>query len=108
MSGPELQRAIQLLGLSDAEVAALFRVSPAELAMWRRGGVPEQHAAAVAAVDDVARRLSVWIDPAQLRHFVRQPRSEFAGRPLLQALAEDGPDSVHATVDRLLASGLLP
>ena len=108
MSSSALERATQLLGLHDTELVALLHVSPAELASWRRGGVPQDQAAAVGALEDVAKRLAVWIEPAQLRHFVRQPRSEFAGRPLLQALAEDGADSVHAAVDHLLASGLLP
>ena len=108
MSSAALERATQLLGLHDAELQALLHVDAAELAAWRRGGVPADSAAVIGALEDVAKRLAVWIDPAQLRHFVRQPRSEFGGRPLRQALAEDGAESVHATVDRLLASGLLP
>jgi hypothetical protein len=108
VTSPALARAIELLGLTDAEMVALFHVSPAELAEWRKGDVPATHAADVAAVEDVAKRLAVWLDPAQLRHFVRQPRAELGGRPLLQALAEDGAQPVHAAVDRLLASGLLP
>jgi hypothetical protein len=70
--------------------------------------VPAQQAAAVTALDDVAKRLAVWLDTAQLRHFVRLPRAEFAGRSVLQVLAEDGPQPVHAELDRLLASGLIP
>ncbi len=110
MPGPSgaLARAIQVLALDDAEMVALFHVSPAELTEWRRSGVPAQHAGAVSAVEDVAKRLAVWLDPAQIRSFVRQPRSEFAGRPLLQVLAEEGPEAVHARIDALLASGLIP
>jgi hypothetical protein len=97
-----------VLGLADVEMVALFHVSPAELAQWKRSGVPVEHAATVTAVDDVAKRLSVWLEGDRLRSFVRQPRAEFGGRPLLQVLAEDGPVPVHAELDRLLASGLLP
>jgi hypothetical protein len=50
----------------------------------------------------------VWLEGDRLRSFVRQPRAEFGGRPLLQVLAEDGPEPVHAELDRLLAAGLLP
>ena len=103
-----LARAEQVLGLTDAEMVALFHVSSAELAGWRKAGVPAQHAAAVSTVEDVAKRLAVWLEPGQLRHLVRQPRPELGGRSLLQMLAEDGPDAVHAEVDRLLASGELP
>jgi len=108
VSAATLDHAVQVLGLHDAELVALLHASPAEVAQWRTAGVPAQHGDAVATLDDVAKRLSVWVDGAQLRHFVRQPRAEFGGRPLLQVLAEDGPAPVHAELDRLLASGLLP
>jgi len=108
VSGAGLSRAIAVLGLVDVEMLALFHLSPDELARWKRSGVPAEHAAAVTAVDDVAKRLSVWLEADRLRSFVRQPRSEFGGRPLLQVLAEEGPEPVHAELDRLLASGLLP
>jgi hypothetical protein len=103
-----LTRPIQVLGLADPELVAIFHISPVELAEWKRSGVPATHAAAVATLDDIAKRLSVWLEPTQIRHFVRIPRSEFSGRPLLQVLAEDGPEPVHAELDRLLTSGLLP
>ena len=108
MSSAALARAVQILALHDVEMVAIFHVSPAEIGAWKRGDVPPEHAAAVAAVEDVARRLAVWLEPGPLRHFVRQPRSEFGGRPLLQVLAEEGPKPVHAEIDRLLAAGLLP
>ena len=108
MSDAVLARAISVFGLADVEMVALFHVSPAELARWKRSGVPTEHAATVAAVDDVAKRLSVWLEGDRLRSFARQPRAEFGGRPLLQVLAEEGPEPVHAELDRLLASGLLP
>ena len=108
MSDAVLARAISVFGLADVEMVALFHVSPADLARWKRSGVPPEHAATVAAVDDVAKRLSVWLEGDRLRSFARQPRAEFGGRPLLQVLAEEGPEPVHAELDRLLASGLLP
>jgi hypothetical protein len=108
MSTAALGRAVGLLGLADAEMVALFKVSPAELAEWKRSGVPATHADVVSTVDDVAKRLAVWLEGGALRSFVRQPRSEFGGKPLLQVLAEQGPVPVHAELDRLLASGLLP
>jgi hypothetical protein len=108
MATAALARAVQVLGLADVEMVAIFHVSSAEIAQWRKGGVPAQHAAAVSAVDDVARRLAVWLEPGPLRAFVRQPRSDFGGRPLLQVLAEEGAAPVHAEIDRLLAAGLLP
>jgi hypothetical protein len=103
-----MARAVAVLGLHDVEMMALFHVSAAELARWKRSSVPAERAADVAAVEDVAKRLAVWLEGEQLRSFARQPRSEFGGRPLLQVLAEEGPAPVHAELDRLLASGLLP
>ncbi|HEV7677664.1 MAG TPA: hypothetical protein VGQ42_03765 [Candidatus Dormibacteraeota bacterium] len=108
MSTPALRHAIQLLGLHDPELVAIFKIRPVELAEWKRGAVPATQAAAVTALDDIAKRLAVWLDRAQLQSFVRQPRAEFGGRPLLQVLAEEGPEPVHAELDRLLAAGLLP
>jgi hypothetical protein len=109
VSDAGLAHAIAVLGLVDVEMVALFHVSLAELARWKRSGaIPAEHAGSVAAVDDVAKRLAVWLEGDRLRSFVRQPRSEFGGRPLLQVLAEDGPAPVHAELDRLLHSGLLP
>ena len=99
---------LQALGLHDVEMAALFHVTTAEVAEWRRTGVPEAGEASVRTVEDVAKRLAVWIEPERLADFVRRPRVEFSGRPLLQALAEDGPESVHAEIDRMLAAGVLP
>ena len=45
-------------------------------------------------------------EPMSLLHLA--VHSHFGGRPLLQVLAEEGPEPVHAELDRLLASGLLP
>jgi hypothetical protein len=89
-------------------MVALLHASPAELAQWKLSGVPAERDADLTALDDVAKRLSVWLEGDRLRSFVRQPRGEFGGRPLLQVLAEEGPGPVHAELDRLLASGLLP
>jgi hypothetical protein len=108
VSTPALDHAIQLLGLRDPELVAIFHVSPVELGAWKRAEVPATHAVAVTALDDIAKRLAVWLDRAQLSHFVRQPRAEFGGRPLLQVLAEEGPEPIHAELDRMLAAGLLP
>lgn len=108
MSTAALARAAAALGLHDVEMVALFHVSPAELSQWKRSGVPADRAADVAAVEDVAKRLAVWLEGDQLRTFIRQPRSEFGGRPLIQVLAEEGPRPVHAEIDRLLSLGLLP
>jgi hypothetical protein len=103
-----LARAVQVLGLHDVEMVAIFHISPAELAQWKRSGVPPDHAAAVGTVEDIAKRLAVWLEPGPLQHFVRVRRAELGGRPLLQLLAEDGPDAVHAEIDRMLAAGELP
>lgn len=108
MSGAALARAVAVLGLHDVELAAIFHLSPAEVAEWKRGRVPAERAADVAAVEDVAKRLAVWLEGDRLRSFVRQPRSDFGGRPLLQVLAEDGAAPVHAEIDRQLALGLMP
>lgn len=108
MTDAALARAIALLGLADVEMLALFHVPPEELARWKRSGVPAERAADVAAVEDVAKRLAVWLEGDQLRSFVRQPRGELGGRPLIQVLAEEGPQPVHAELDRMLAAGLLP
>ncbi len=108
MSTAALARAIALLGLHDVELMALFHVDAAELARWKRSGVPAERAADVAAVEDVAKRLAVWLEPDRLRSFVRAPRQDFGGRPLIQVLAEQGPAPVHAEIDRQLALGLLP
>lgn len=108
MTAAALARAIAVFGLHDVELVAIFHVSPAELAAWKRSGVPDERAADVAAVEDVAKRLAVWLEPGPLRSFVRRPRPELGGRPLLQVLAEQGPQPVHAEIDRLLAAGLLP
>lgn len=108
MTTATLARAIAVFGLADVEMLALFHITAAELSQWKRSGVPPEHAAQVTAVDDVGKRLSVWLEGDRLRSFVRQPRSEFGGRPLIQVLAEEGPAPVHAELDRLLASGLLP
>ena len=108
MSVQALARAAQVLGLHDVEMQALFHIDAAELQQWKRGRIPAERDADVAAVEDVAKRLAVWLEGDQLRSFARQPRSEFGGRPLLQVLAEQGPALVHAELDRLLAAGLLP
>jgi len=108
MTSAALARTVQALELHDVEVQALFHISAEELARWRRSGVPAEREADVAAVEDVARRLSVWLEPGPLQGFVRRRRGELGGRVLLQVLAEDGPAAVHAEIDRLLAAGELP
>lgn len=108
MSTAALARTVQVLELHDVELQALFHITPEELGRWKRSGVPAEREADVAAVEDVARRLAVWLDPGPLQMFVRRPRGELGGRVLLQVLAEDGPGAVHAEIDRLLAAGELP
>ena len=108
MSTAALARAVALLGLHDVELIALFHVPPDEIARWKRSGVPAERAADVAAVEDVAKRLAVWMEGDRLRSFIRQPRADLGGRPLIQVLAEEGPRPVHAEIDRQLALGLLP
>jgi hypothetical protein len=90
------------------ELMALFHIPADEVARWKRSGVPPERAADVAAVDDVARRLAVWLEGDRLRSFIRRPRSELGGRPLIQVLADEGAEPVHAEIDRQLALGLLP
>ena len=84
-----LLRIKQQLGLTDIELALLFAVSRQAVKQWEFHGIPPTRMSAVgdivATVDLLARKLK----SGRLPLVARKPAERFAGKTLLEALADD-------------------
>lgn len=95
----ELQR---VMGLSSAEVAALFGVTRQAVDLWRRNGVPPERVADVQRVRDVARVLYDELIPERIPQVVRNAARGLGGRSILDVLAEpEGAERVRSYLARL-------
>ena len=102
--GPRELDTIQgIFGLSDAELAKLFGVSRAAVAKWRVRGVPVERVAEVDRVSELATYFRRRFIPARIPQIVRNPGKGFAGKSVLQTLAQHGVEPVYAYLEQLFS-----
>jgi transcriptional regulator with XRE-family HTH domain len=79
----------EFIGLTDSELAELFRASTEEVQEWLHGGdVRPETAERVHAVADFVRRTPANPTNLGASQHLREPKPEFHGRSLLQAVAD--------------------
>ncbi len=97
------QRITESLGLTDAELAALFDTDGAQLSGWLRGDpMPDDRAQRLNQLLGGLVQLLRMFEPARLPEVVRRPTPAFGGRTPLEAIASDGIESVVEAYERLL------
>jgi transcriptional regulator with XRE-family HTH domain len=101
-SNSALEHTQEVMGLSTAEVAALFGVRRQAVDQWRKNGMPPERAAHAERVADVATALYTELIPERIPQVVRTPARGLGGRTILQVLADpDGPERVRGYLARL-------
>lgn len=90
-------------GLSDEELADLFKIRRSSLAGWREHRIPLGRRATVARLVELARVLVRDVRHERLPEIVRTPDAWLGGKTILQTIADDGPDAVYAYLHRLFS-----
>lgn len=87
-----LTMAQQFLELSDAELAALFRVDKAAMEQWRRHGVPKTHGERLRRLHETVLALRSHGRERSVAELARLPLPEQAGGTILDLLAAEDID----------------
>ncbi|MGH2926826.1 MAG: hypothetical protein ACRDL8_01330 [Solirubrobacteraceae bacterium] len=83
-----------IFGLSENELADLFRVRRSSVAAWRETGIPQTRRATAERLLDLARVVSREVIPARIPEIVRTLEAWLGGRRVLHVLAREGPDPI--------------
>ena len=102
-TAPLLDEIREILGLSEGELADLFRVRRPSLTAWRSVGIPPGRRATAERLLGVARVLDRELIHSRIPEIVRTPDAWLDDRSMLEVLAGDGPDAVYGYLGRLLS-----
>lgn len=83
-----IERFMGLWGLSAAEAARAFGVSPQAFSKWRRHGVPIQRASSLADLAAATDLLDRYVKRERIPAVVRRPAAQLGGRSLLAMACE--------------------
>jgi hypothetical protein len=95
----------QIYGLSESELADLFKVRRPSLAAWRETGIPKTRLASAERQLDLARIFAREVIRSRVPEIVRTRDDWLDGRSILEVLASDGPDPVYGYLHRLFRYG---
>jgi uncharacterized protein (DUF2384 family) len=91
---------------SDAEIAAVLDVDPAQLSRWKRGQTPDpENADRLAGLDLVVQMLSGYLSPSRLRKWLQGPNVHLNDRSPI-ALLRMGAVAEVLTAVQALKSGV--
>lgn len=102
-AAPLLDEIREILGLSESELADLFRVRRPSLTAWRAVGIPRARRATAERLQALARVLDRELIRSRIPEIVRTPDAWLGDRTILGVLVSDGPDSVYGYLGRLFA-----
>jgi transcriptional regulator with XRE-family HTH domain len=91
----------EILGLSQAEVAALVGVFQPTIASWPGIGIPESRLASVIRLHDLALLLCKELAPSRIPEIVRTRDAWLGGRTVLEVIQADGVASIYGYLRRL-------
>lgn len=92
-----------VFGLSESELADLFRVRRPSVAAWRETGIPQTRRATAERLAGLARVFAREVIPSRIPEIVRTPDAWLGGRSVLDVLASVGPDPIWAYLHRLFS-----
>jgi transcriptional regulator with XRE-family HTH domain len=90
-------------GLSESELADLFRVRRPSVAAWRETGIPPTRRATAERLLALVRVFTREVVPSRIPEIVRTADAWLGGRSVLEVLASEGPDPVYAYLRRLFS-----
>jgi hypothetical protein len=99
----ELDQIQNVFGLSETELARVFRVTRPAVAKWRARGVPVERVADVDRVCELAGYFRKKFIPARVPQIVRNPGKGLGGKSVLQTIAERGVEPVYAYLEQLFS-----
>lgn len=102
-AAPLLDEIREVFGLSEAQLADLFRVRRPSLTAWRSVGIPQTRRATAERLQGLARVFDRELTPSRIPEIVRTPDEWLGGRTILDVLVAEGPDPVYGYLGRLFA-----
>ena len=102
-AGAMLDAIREILGLSESDLADLFRVRAPSVYGWRAAGIPDARRASVERILDLATVLRREIKASRIPQIVRTPDDWLGGKTILETIRDDGPEAVYAYLHRLFA-----
>ena len=90
----ELERVLEVWGLSRAEAATHFGVSRQAISKWFKSGLPSERATMVADLAATTDLLERHLKAGRIPAVVRRPAERLDGRTLVELLAEEGSGAV--------------
>ena len=91
----------EILGLSQAEIAALFGVFQPTIASWRARGIPESRLASVRRLHDLALQLCKQLKPGRIPEIVRTRDAWLGNRSVIEVIRAEGVAPIYGYLARL-------
>jgi transcriptional regulator with XRE-family HTH domain len=91
----------EILGLSQAEIAALFGVPQPTVASWRARGIPESRLAGVKRLHDLALLLRKELNPSRIPEIVRTKDAWLGDRTVVEVIQAEGVAPIYGYLARL-------
>jgi hypothetical protein len=102
-AAPLLDEIREVFGLSESELADLFRVRRPSLTAWRSVGIPQNRRATAERLQGLARVFDRELIRSRIPEIVRTPDAWLGDRTILDVLVAEGPDPVYGYLGRLFA-----
>lgn len=102
-AAPLLDEIREIFGLSESELADLFRVRRSSLTAWRYVGIPQTRRATAERLQSLVRVMDRELIRSRIPEIVRTPDAWLGDRTILDVLVADGPDPVYGYLGRLFA-----
>jgi bifunctional DNA-binding transcriptional regulator/antitoxin component of YhaV-PrlF toxin-antitoxin module len=91
----------EILGLSQAETAAIFSVSQSTIALWRSSGIPKRRLASVERLHDLALLLRKELKPSRIPEIVRTKDGWLGDRTVIEVIQAEGVAPIYGYLARL-------
>lgn len=92
---------LEILDLTQSELAELFGIRQPSLAAWLTGGVPPTRRARVEELRDLARVLQREVIPSRIPEVIRRPDAWLGNRSMFDVIRAEGVQPVWAYLARL-------
>jgi bifunctional DNA-binding transcriptional regulator/antitoxin component of YhaV-PrlF toxin-antitoxin module len=91
----------EIMGLSQAEIAALFGVAPSTIASWCASEIPTSRLASVQRLHDLALLLRKELKPSRIPEIIRTKDALLGNRTVIEVIQAEGVASIYGYLARL-------
>lgn len=95
-----LMRVVEVMGLSEAELASMFGLSPEDVTRWLDGSMRPEHQAKISTVSQIAALLDRHLASGKVPEVVRRQSPAYDGRSMLQMIGDDEQGQLLAITER--------